>query len=182
MELNNNRIYLIGYMGSGKTTVGRRLAKKLNFQFVDIDHFIENRQRKTIDEIFSEKGEDTFRLMEHKALREISLFENVIISTGGGAPCFYNNMEIMNKSGFTIYLKTSPEELTKRLRKTKGQRPLLKGKTPEQMQTFITGNLEKRNRYYNQARLVFDAEQMLAKSDVNSIVDGLISYLSQKNK
>ena len=179
MEINNNRIYLIGYMGSGKTTIGAKLAKKLGFEFIDIDHFIENRQRKTISEIFSEKGEDAFRLIEHNALEEISLFENVVISTGGGAPCFYNNMELMNKSGFTVYLKTSPEELTKRLSNAKNERPLLKGKTTEEMQVFIAENLEKRNHYYNQARLIFDAEQMLAKTDVDSIVENLIIYLTQ---
>ncbi|MDR0231505.1 MAG: shikimate kinase [Dysgonamonadaceae bacterium] len=173
MKINNNRIYLIGYMGSGKTTIGKKLAKKLGSQFVDVDCFIESRQRKTINEIFSEKGEDAFRLMEHNALEEISLFENVIISTGGGAPCFYNNIELMNKSGFTIYLKTSPEELTKRLNINKNKRPLLRDKTPEEMQAFITENLEKRNYYYSQAQLIFDTRQMSA----NNIVDALILHL-----
>jgi len=166
-------------MGSGKTTIGRELAKKLDFQFIDVDHFIENRQRKTINEIFSEKGEDAFRLMEHKALEEISLFENIVISTGGGAPCFYNNMELMNKNGFTIYLKTSPEELTKRLAITKNERPLLKEKTLEEMQAFIAENLERRNYFYSQALLIFDAEQMLANPDVNNTVDNLVLYLTQ---
>ena len=166
-------------MGSGKTTIGRRLAKKLDFQFIDIDHFIENRQRKTINEIFSEKGEDAFRIMECKALEEISLFENVVVSPGGGAPCFYNNMELMNKSGFTVYLKTSPEELIKRLSKTKNKRPLLKEKTPAELQVFIAENLEKRNYYYNQARLIFDTGQMPAKSNINNIVDNLILLLPQ---
>ena len=166
-------------MGSGKTTIGRKLAKKLDFQFIDVDHFIENRQRKTINEIFSEKGEDAFRVMEHKALEEISLFENVIVSTGGGTPCFYNNMELMNKSGFTVYLKASPEELTKRLNVTKNKRPLLKEKTPEEMQVFIAENLKKRDYYYNQAQLIFDTEQLLAKPGINSIVDNLILHLFQ---
>ena len=166
-------------MDSGKTTIGRELAKKLKFQFIDVDHFIENRQRKTINEIFSEKGEDAFRLMEHKALEEISLFENIVISTGGGAPCFYNNMELMNNNGLTIYLKTSPEELTKRLAVTKNERPLLKEKTSEEMQAFIAENLEKRNDYYNQARLIFDVEQVLTKPNVNNTVDNLILCLTQ---
>ena len=179
MEINNNRIYLIGYMGSGKTTIGRSLAKKLNFQFIDTDLFIENRQKKTVSEIFSEKGEDVFRQMEHMALEEISSFENVIISTGGGAPCFHNNMELMNNSGFTIYLKSSPEELTKRLNKSKNKRPLLKEKTPEQMLTFIAENLEKRDYYYNQAQLTFDAGQMLTKSDINNMIDQLMLHLPQ---
>jgi len=173
MKINSNRTYLIGYMGSGKTTIGKKLAKKLGFQFVDVDCFIESRQRKTINEIFSEKGEDAFRLMEHNALEEISLFENVIISTGGGAPCFHNNIELMNKNGFTIYLKTSPEELAKRLNKNKNKRPLLRDKTPEEMLAFIAENLEKRDYYYNQAQLIFDTRQMSA----NSIVDALILHL-----
>ena len=179
MEINNNRIYLIGYMGSGKTSIGKGLADKLGFQFIDTDHFIENRQRKTINEIFSQKGEDTFRFMEHKALEEISLFENVVISTGGGSPCFYSNMELMNKSGFTIYLKTSPEELTKRLNLTKNKRPLIKEKTSEEMQAFIAENIEKRNHYYDQAQLIFDAEQALAIPSINNIVDNLILHLPQ---
>ena len=167
------RIYLIGYMGSGKTTVGNRLAKKLCFQFVDIDHFIENRYRKTINDIFSEKGEDAFREMEHEALKELSLFENVVISTGGGAPCFYNNMELMNKSGFTVYLKTSPDELAKRLKNGKHQRPLLKDKATEEIFSFITENMAKRDFYYTQAKLILDVEE----NDTDHIVDELISYL-----
>ncbi len=166
-------------MGSGKTTIGNKLAEKLGFQFIDVDHFIENRQRKTISEIFSEKGEEMFREIEHKALAEISLFENVVISTGGGAPCFHNNMDLMNESGFTIYLKTSPEELTKRLRIAKNKRPLLRNKTQEEMCTFISENIEKRNHFYNQARLIFDAEKMLTQTDVDNIVNNLILHLPQ---
>ncbi|MCL2651422.1 MAG: shikimate kinase [Candidatus Azobacteroides sp.] len=181
MEINNNRIYLIGYMGSGKTTIGRKLAKKLDFQFIDVDHFIENRQRKTINEIFSKKGEDAFRLIEHKALKEISLFESTVISTGGGVPCFYDNMEIMNKTGFTVYLKVSSEELAKRLGSYKNNRPLLKDKTPLEMVAFISESIEKRKAYYNQAKLVFDAEQMLTNIEVSNIVDNLILHLP-KNK
>jgi len=176
----SNRIYLIGYMGSGKTTIGKSLAKKLNFRFIDMDYFIENRQHKTINEIFSEKGEETFRLLENKVLKEISAFENVVISTGGGAPCFYDNIEIMNQTGLVIYLKVSPEEIAKRLSFNKNNRPLLKDKTPHEMLAFISENLEKRKSYYNQAKLIFDAEQMLANTDVDHIVDSLMLYLSQK--
>jgi shikimate kinase len=90
--------FLIGYMGSGKTTLGKQLAKKLNLQFVDMDLFIENRYHKSISEIFKEKGEDGFREIERRTLQEIAGFENVIISTGGGLPCFFDNMDLMNKS------------------------------------------------------------------------------------
>ena len=164
-------------MGSGKTTIGRALAKKLDFQFVDIDLFIENRQRKTVSDIFSEKGETAFREMEHKALEEISSFENVVISTGGGAPCFHNNIVLMNETGFTIYLKVSPKELVKRLNIGKNKRPLLKDKNDSEMFAFISENIEKRSFYYNQAQLVFNAEQMLTKTDINHVADNLILYL-----
>jgi len=172
----NNRIYLIGYMGCGKTTVGRRLAEKLDFQFVDVDLFIENRQRKTVSEIFAEKGEETFRMLEHKTLEELSLFENVVISTGGGAPCFHNNMELMNKSGLTVYLKVTPKELINRLKNGQNKRPLLKGKTTDEMLSFVTENVNKRSFYYTQAALVFDAEI----NDINYIVNNLILHLTTK--
>ncbi len=91
------RIFLIGYMGSGKSTLGRRLAKHLNLQFVDMDHYIEERNYKTIPQIFAEEGEAEFRKKERKALEELSEFTNIIIATGGGAPCFFDNIDIMNR-------------------------------------------------------------------------------------
>jgi shikimate kinase len=165
-------------MGSGKTTIGKSLAGRLDFHFIDIDHFIENRHRKTITEIFSDQGEETFRLWENKALKEVSAFENVVVSTGGGTPCFHDNMEIMNQTGFTVYLKVSIEELAKRLDVCKNNRPLLQDKTPQELAAFISENLEKRTPYYHQAQLVFDAEQMLT-ADAGSIVDKLVLYFSQ---
>ena len=162
-------------MGCGKTTVGRNLAEKLGCQFIDIDCFIENRYRKTVNEIFFEKGEETFRMLEHKTLKELSAFENVVISTGGGAPCFHNNMELMNQSGFTVYLKVSASELMKRLKKGQNKRPLLKGKKSDEMLSFITENLNKRNPYYTQAALILDAET----EDINNIIDNLILHILQ---
>ena len=177
MKINNNRIYLIGYMGSGKTTAGRSLAEKLNFQFIDMDIFIENRQRKTVSEIFSQNGEEDFRIIEHKALQELSSFENVVVSTGGGTPCFHNNMDLMNKSGFTVYLEVTPEELMKRLQNGINKRPLLKNKTTEERLYFITENMKKRDLYYTQAKLILDAEG----NNIDHIVDNLISCLPQNN-
>src|SRR5690554_4257405 len=105
------RIFIIGYMGSGKTTVGKKLAKSLSLSFIDLDAFIESKYRKTIAEIFAEKGEDGFRKIESKALSEVALIEDVVISTGGGAPCFYNNMELMNKTGTTVIYKQNRKNL-----------------------------------------------------------------------
>ncbi len=154
-----NRIFLIGYMGSGKTTLGKALALRLNMSFVDLDHYIEQRQFKTVAQIFEERGEDEFRRMEHEALLEASEFENVIISTGGGAPCFYDNMDIMDERGLTVYLQLSPQKLLDNLKQGKLKRPLIKNKTDEELFHFIEENLKKRNCYYSQARLVIDPER-----------------------
>ena len=91
------RIFLTGYMGSGKSTLGLRLAQKAGLSFIDLDHYIETRFRKTINEIFAEKGEKEFRIIERNMLREVGEFEDVIIATGGGAPCFFDNIDYMNK-------------------------------------------------------------------------------------
>lgn len=93
------RIILLGYMGAGKTTIGRALAKELDMLFYDLDWYIENRMRKTIRQIFDERGEEGFRTIEKSMLHEVAEFENVIISCGGGTPCFFDNMEYMNQQG-----------------------------------------------------------------------------------
>ena len=147
------RIYLIGYMGCGKSTLGRRLAEHLDLQFVDMDHYIEERNLKTIPQIFEQEGEAEFRNKERKALEELSEFTNIIIATGGGAPCFFDNIGLMNQSGKTIYLNIDPAILADRLLKSKTERPLIKGKSREELVAFIDENLKKRNEFYKQAKL-----------------------------
>ncbi len=146
------RIYLIGYMGCGKSTLGRRLSKYLGVQFVDMDHYIEKRNYKTIPQIFEEEGEAEFRKKEQKALHELSEFSDIVIATGGGAPCFFDNIEVMNNSGTTIYLNIAPEILADRLLKSKTERPLIKGKSRKELVAFIDENLAKRNEFYKQAK------------------------------
>ena len=116
------RIIIIGYMGAGKTTVGKALSKELNIPFYDLDWYIESRMRKTVPQIFAERGEEGFRKIEHNMLHEVAEFENVIISCGGGTPCFYDNMEYMNAQGDTVYLKASPEVLYGHLKIGKTER------------------------------------------------------------
>lgn len=147
------RIYLIGYMGCGKSTLGRRLSDFLGLQFVDMDHYIEMRNHKTIPQIFAEEGESEFRLKERKALDELSEFTDTVIATGGGAPCFFDNIDLMNKTGKTIYLNIDPSILAERLLKSKTERPLIKGKSKEQLVAFIDETLKKRNHYYKQAAI-----------------------------
>ena len=105
------RIIIVGYMGSGKTTVGKALAQDLNLTFYDLDWYIESRMHKTVPQIFAEKGEEGFRKIEHNMLHEVAEFEDVIISCGGGTPCFFDNMDYMNGQGDTVYLKATPEVL-----------------------------------------------------------------------
>ena len=107
------RIFLIGYMGVGKTTLGKALADRTGLSFIDLDLFIEGRYRKTIRQIFEAEGEEAFREIERKALHEVAEFEDIILSTGGGTPCFFDNMTYMNRVGTTVYLKASPEALTR---------------------------------------------------------------------
>jgi len=146
------RIYLIGYMGSGKSTLGKRLASRAGLQFIDMDHYLEERFYKTIPMIFAEEGEAEFRKKERKILEELSEFTDVIIATGGGAPCFFDNIDLMNKTGKTIYLNIDPKILADRLLKSKTERPLIKGKSKEELVSFIDETLRKRNEFYKQAK------------------------------
>ena len=146
------RIYLIGYMGCGKSTLGRRLSEHLDLQFVDMDHYIEMRNHKTIPQIFEEEGEAEFRNKERKALEELSEFSDIVIATGGGAPCFFDNIDLMNNSGKTIYINIKPSILADRLLKSKTERPLIKGKSKDELVAFIDETLKKRNHFYKQAK------------------------------
>lgn len=150
------RILIVGYMGAGKTTVGKVLAKDIGMQFYDLDWYIERRMRKTVPQIFAEQGEEGFRKIEHNMLHEIAEFEDVVISCGGGTPCFFDNMEYMNSKGDTVYLKAEPELLYAHLRMGNVERPLLKDKTPEQMLCFIREQLSLRDPYYIKARHTLD--------------------------
>ncbi|BAG83462.1 shikimate kinase [Candidatus Azobacteroides pseudotrichonymphae] len=165
------RIFLIGYMGAGKTTIGKILAEKLNLSFIDTDFFIKNRYKKEITDIFAGEGEEKFRRIEQKILQEIiQKWENIVISTGGGTPCFFHNMELMNASGTTVYLKATIELLTERLINMKCARPLIKDKSPEEIKYFVINNLVKRELFYNQASIVF----FIKKMTMNDIIENLM--------
>ena len=170
------RIFLIGYMGAGKTTIGKRLSKRLGLSFIDLDCYIENRYQRTVNQLFDERGEAEFRIIEQKLLHEVSLFENAIISTGGGAPCFFDNMTFMNRVGTSIYLKVSVSELVERLEGCKHTRPLLKDKTKEELYTVVSNSLIQRDPFYTRASIIFDAEALLDENDIESMTE----CLSQK--
>lgn len=167
------RIYLIGYMGAGKTTIGKALEKRTGLSFIDLDYYIEGRYRKTVSQLFAEKGEEAFREIERRMLHEVSMFEDVVISTGGGTPCFFDNMDYMNSQGTTIYLKVPVAELAGRLELCKHTRPVLAGRSGKELESFIAKSLAKRDVFYTQASVVFDASVMLTESDVSHIASAL---------
>lgn len=171
------RIILIGYMGAGKTTVGKDLAKALGVTFYDLDWYIETRMRKTVKQIFDECGEEGFRRIEHNMLHEVAEFENVVISCGGGTPCFFDNMEYMNRQGDTIYLQASPSVLISHLKMGKGVRPLLLGKTKEELEEYICSQLSAREPYYLQARHVLDVNVMDSDVKVESHISRIRTML-----
>ena len=154
------RIIIIGYMGAGKTTVGRALSRELGIPFYDLDWYIESRMRKTVKQLFDERGEEGFRRIERNMLHEVAEFENVIVSCGGGTPCFFDNMEYMNQQGQTVYLQASPEVLYGHLLMGKSVRPLLLGKTREELLVFIKEQLKQREPYSPQARHILNVDLM----------------------
>lgn len=154
------RIILVGYMGAGKTTVGRQLAMTLGLQFYDLDWYIEMRYHKKVSEIFAEEGEEYFRDLERRMLHEVAEFEDVVISCGGGTPCFYDNMAYMNQQAETVYLKLTPEVLCMHLKMGRTIRPLILGKTEEELQQYIRESLVVREPFYTQAKHTIDVSLM----------------------
>ena len=172
------RIILIGYMGAGKTTVGKALARELGLPFYDLDWYIEERFRRTIPQIFTEKGEEGFRRIEQHVLHEVAEFEDLIISSGGGTPCFFDNMEYMNRQAMTVYLKATPETLFQHLKMGKTERPLLKGKTDEELMDFIRSSLATREPFYSRARYTLDVSPLDDYDKIKDTVRSLRELLN----
>ncbi|MBO7271742.1 MAG: shikimate kinase [Bacteroidaceae bacterium] len=170
------RIFLIGYMGAGKTTLGRALAKELKIEFIDLDNYIEERLCKSISQIFAEKGEEGFREIERRMLHEAGEFENVVISTGGGTPCFFDNIEYMNRQGATVFLDVPVERLFIRLSIARKKRPLIVGKSDEELRCFIAEQLAKRLPHYSKAKQKFTADRL---EDVKQIEASVKEFLQQ---
>lgn len=170
------RIFLIGYMGAGKTTLGRALAKELKIEFIDLDNYIEERLCKSISQIFAEKGEEGFREIERRMLHEAGEFENVVISTGGGTPCFFDNIEYMNRQGATVFLDVPVERLFIRLSIARKKRPLIMGKSDEELRCFIAEQLAKRLPHYSKAKQKFTADRL---EDVKQIEASVKEFLQQ---
>lgn len=164
-------------MGAGKTTLGKAFAREMKVPFIDLDWYIEERFHKTIRELFAERGEASFRELERNMLHEVGEFEDVVISTGGGTPCFFDNMEYMNAHGQTVFLDVDVEILFRRLRIAKQQRPILQGKNDDELRAFIVEALEKRAPFYSQARYRFDGGHLESRSQIAESVRRLRELL-----
>ena len=173
------RIFLIGYMGAGKTTLGKAFSRELGLTFIDLDWYIEERFHKTVQQLFSERGEQGFRELEQKMLHEVAEFEDVVISAGGGTPCFFDNMDYMNACGDTVFLQVEPEVLFHRLKVAKQQRPLLANKSDEELMNFICEALQKRHPFYSQAKFLFRADELEDKAQIQASVDSLRKLLDK---
>lgn len=152
-------IFLVGYMAAGKSSLGRYAARRLEREFIDLDCYIEARFRQSINELFATRGETEFRKIESNILREVGEFDNVLIATGGGTPCFHDNMSYMNERGTAVFLSCSVDVICHRLSVAKVKRPLVEGCTPDELQARVATMLESRLPYYRQARYTFPSDE-----------------------
>ena len=154
------RFFLVGYMASGKSTVAKRLARQLNLDFFDLDTYIEATYQKSIDSIFKKEGEAAFRIIEHNCLQILLKQDNYVLALGGGTPCFYNNMDIINAQGKSIYIKMSIQSLADRLIHAKKKRPLIQQHNKQELTTYIAAHLYEREKFYLQAHYVIKGENL----------------------
>lgn len=158
------RIILIGFMGSGKSTLGKKVAKKLNIPFIDSDKEIEEHFKKSIGDIFTEHGESHFRTLETEYIEALDLREDFVLATGGGMPCFNRNIDLLNEIGTTFYLERSPKELAHRLFHAKTERPLIAGLNEEELLPFIENKLNLREEYYRRAAIILSRDEQTPES------------------
>lgn len=178
----NKTVYLIGYMGVGKTTIGRKLARRLAYEFVDTDLWLEERFRQSVSEMFASVGEDNFRLRERSALEQLAGMQSTVIATGGGLPCHYDNIELMRQTGVVVYLEASDELLAQRLELIKQTRPTIRNKSGEELLAHVATAMSKRRPIYEQAHLLYAVEGIEVIANEDELVDRMVIELSDRLK
>lgn len=174
-------IFLIGYMGCGKTTLGRAVGRMAGVNFIDLDGYIENRFHTTVTALFAERGEEGFRRLERAMLEEVSGFEDTVIACGGGTPCFFDNMELMNSCGTTVWLDTELERICERLLRNRSRRPLLAGKSDDELREFVVGAMAAREPYYSQATARFNGHFLEDRNQIKATASDFIKRFIDKN-
>lgn len=167
-------IFIIGYMASGKTTFGRALAKKTGMNFIDLDFYIEQRFRMSVKEIFAQKGEAEFRRIESVLLREAGEFEDTVVSCGGGTPCFGDNMEWMNSRGLTVALEASESVIADRVISAGDKRPLMAGKSRDEVLSTIREHLAVRGPFYSKAKISISGDRLEDRLQISDTVDAFL--------
>ena len=168
-KVQGSRIYLIGYMGSGKTSALKHLANKMSWQGIDLDKLFEEKYKISVQDFFHKYDESAFRKLESQLLKDTINLENVIIATGGGTPCFFDNMEWMNANGTTVFLKVAPMTAVHRLMQSKKKRPLIEGKSEQEVIEFVNKHYGDRMKFYEQAHITVKGESL----DVEEIIERL---------
>ncbi|MDE6238496.1 MAG: shikimate kinase [Muribaculaceae bacterium] len=166
-------IFLIGYMASGKTTLGRALAASTGMRFVDLDEFIEVEAGKSINDIFAEDGESGFRRLESLILRKLTATDddNIIVACGGGTPCFGDNMEVMNQAGMTVWLTAPVEVIIRRLEAERASRPLVARLSDgDELKRYVMDNLEQRTPHYSRSKARFDSSKLECEAEIDESV------------
>lgn len=171
-----NRIVLIGYMYSGKSTFGSKIAKRLNYEFVDLDKAIEQKYHYTVEDIFAKFSEDIFRQIEKDMLKEVLKKEHIVIASGGGTPCFNNNMRLIKQEAISLYLQMSAEQLFSRMSVSKKPRPMLSCIAKDKRLEFIKQSLKQREKYYLKADIVVDG----FNPNVDKTVEEILAFDNHK--
>ncbi len=171
----------MGFMGAGKTTLGKALARDLGVSFIDLDQYIEARFMKSVSQIFALKGEQGFREIESRMLREVGEFDDVIVSCGGSTPLIGDNMDFMLQHGQTVYLKCDNETLLNRLKVARAQRPLIASKTDQELAQFIESETKRREPGYLKAEYVCPGDRLESRDQISETVEYLEKLLDLKN-
>ena len=163
------RIYLVGYMGAGKTTAARRLAHRLGWETVDTDALFEEKYKISVCDFFNKYDEALYRKLESEVLKATESLESTVISTGGGTACYFDNMEWMNQHGLTVFMRISPQAAVDRVIHSRHKRPLVEGKSEEELTEFVNRHYASRMPFYEQAKITVKSEDLDVEGMMNLI-------------